>query len=161
VDVVGALTLRLPQADRGVSLLSRCLPCPPTPTSPADWTYQLAKPFASVHELPHILTRLSTLIQGLRIGPNMTVLDFGAGAGWASHYLAQLGCRVIAVDVSPTALRMVDERFRRQPPFGNRPMPRFLVFDGRRIDLPDASVDRIFRHDAFHHVGNPATVLQE
>src|SRR4029077_2535679 len=36
-----------------------------------------------------------------------------------------------------------------------------LVFDGRRIDLPDASVDRIVSFDAFHHLPNPDEVLRE
>jgi ubiquinone/menaquinone biosynthesis C-methylase UbiE len=126
-----------------------------------DWTHLLSKPLASVQEVPHVLTRFSTLLQGLRLGPNMTVLDFGAGPGWGSHYLAQLGCQVIVLDVSPTALRIANERFQRQPPFGNVPVPRFLVFDGHRIDLPDASVDRIFCHDTFHHVPNPEAVLRE
>jgi ubiquinone/menaquinone biosynthesis C-methylase UbiE len=35
------------------------------------------------------------------------------------------------------------------------------VFDGHRIDLPDASVDRIFCFDAFHHVPNPTQVMRE
>ncbi len=126
-----------------------------------DWTHLLSKPLASVQEVPHVLTRFSTLLQGLRLGPNMTVLDFGAGPGWGSHYLAQLGCQVIVLDVSRTALRIANERFQRQPPFGNVPGPRFLVFDGHRIDLPDASVDRIFCHDAFHHVPNPGAILRE
>jgi hypothetical protein len=39
--------------------------------------------------------------------------------------------------------------------------PTFLPFDGRRIDLPDESVDRIVSFDAFHHVPNGAEVLAE
>ena len=51
--------------------------------------------------------------------------------------------------------------FARLPPIGDRPEPRFLVFDGHRIDLPDACVDRIVCFDAFHHVPNPADVMRE
>src|SRR5437879_5980673 len=80
------------------------------------------------------------------------VLDFGAGSCWTSRYLSQLGCRVIALDVSPTALRYGQELYARQPLIGDRPAPRFLQFDGKRIDVEDASVDRILCLDAFHHV---------
>jgi len=40
-------------------------------------------------------------------------------------------------------------------------LPSFVVFDGRRFDLPDASVDRITCLNAFHHVPNPRDVLNE
>jgi hypothetical protein len=35
------------------------------------------------------------------------------------------------------------------------------VFDGRRIELPDASAERIVCFDAFHHASNPETILRE
>jgi len=35
------------------------------------------------------------------------------------------------------------------------------VYDGRHIDLPDASVDRIFCLDAFHHVPDQRSILAE
>jgi hypothetical protein len=35
------------------------------------------------------------------------------------------------------------------------------VFDGKRIDLPDASVDRVICFDAFHHAANPDAVIRE
>ena len=31
----------------------------------------------------------------------MTVLEFGAGSGWLSRFLTQMGCRVVLLDVSP------------------------------------------------------------
>ena len=130
-------------------------------SSLTDWTHLQSKPFGFVQEVPHVLIRFSTLLQGLALGPNMTVLDFGSGPGWATHYLTQLGCRIIALDVSETAHKISQARFAQQPVFGDHPAPRFLTFDGRRIDLPDASVDRIFCHDAFHHVPNPGEVLEE
>jgi hypothetical protein len=47
------------------------------------------------------------------------------------------------------------------PVIGTRPEPQFLPFDGRRIDLPDLSVDRIVCFDSFHHAPNPDEVLRE
>lgn len=126
-----------------------------------NWEHHLAKPFARVEDTPQLLISLGTVLQGLAIAPGMTVLEFGAGTGWLSRFLTQLGCRMILLDVAPTALDIARDLYRRQPPIGERPEPRFVVFDGRRIDLPDASVDRILCFDSFHHAPNPDVVLRE
>ena len=126
-----------------------------------NWDYHLAKPFGAVDETPQLLINFAVILQGLKICPGMTVMEFGAGTCWASRFLSQLGCHVIATDVSATALRIGAELYARQPPFGNTPEPRFLPFDGRRLNLPDESVDRIMCLDAFHHVPGPGRVLAE
>ena len=121
----------------------------------------LAKPFADPRDTPDLLGSFAQLVSGLRLVPGMAVLDFGAGACWTTRCLTQLGCAAIALDVSPTALDLGQQLYARLPPIGECPAPRFLVFDGRHIDLPDASIDRIFCFDAFHHVPNPAEVMRE
>lgn len=126
-----------------------------------DWNYHLGKPCTAFDETPQLLINFAVILQGLDLCPGLTVLEFGAGTCWASRWLTQLGCRVIAVDVAPTALKIGAELFRAQPPFGPTPAPQFIVFDGSRLPLPDASVDRIMCLDAFHHVPNPAEVLAE
>ena len=126
-----------------------------------SWEHHLAKPFANADDAPQLLITLGTVLQGLQLSPGMTVLEFGAGTGWLSRFLTQLGCRMILMDVAPTALEIAREVYKRLPPIGERPEPRFLVFDGRTIDLPDASVDRILCFDAFHHAANPDDVLRE
>jgi ubiquinone/menaquinone biosynthesis C-methylase UbiE len=104
---------------------------------------------------------VAVLLQALRVTPGMTVVEFGAGTGWLSRFLTQLGCRAILVDVSPTALRIARELYRRQPVVGDRPEPH-LEYDGRRIALlPDASVDRILCFDAFHHAPDPDAIVRE
>jgi SAM-dependent methyltransferase len=123
--------------------------------------HQLAKPFSHADEAPSLLIDAATLLQGLRLAPGMTVLEFGAGTGWLSRFLTQLGCRAILLDVSPTALMMARELYDRLPIIGQRPAPEFLLFDGRRIDLPDASVERIISFHAFHHAPDPAAILRE
>ncbi|MDX6611431.1 MAG: hypothetical protein QOD75_617 [Blastocatellia bacterium] len=126
-----------------------------------DWNYHLAKPFGAIDEVPQLLINFAVILQGLGICPGLTVLEFGAGTGWAARFLTQLGLSVIALDISPTALNIAAELYRRQPVFGDHPAPQFLQFDGHQIDLPDASVDRIICLDAFHHVPNPGDVLRE
>ena len=125
-----------------------------------DPSYLFAKPLGNVLEAPTMLMHFAAMLYGLWVEPKDTVLDFGAGACWTSRMMAQLGCDVIACDVSPTALRLGEELCRLQPAPG-RGQVRFLVFDGRRLDLPDASVDRIACMDAFHHVPSWPEVLAE
>ena len=127
----------------------------------SDWTHHLAKPFGSFDETPQLLINFAVVLRGLRLCPGMTVLEFGAGTCWASRILTQLGCKVIACDVSQTALQIGRELYARCPPVGNRPEPQFLLFDGHRIDLEDGSVERVICLDAFHHVPNPPVVLTE
>jgi hypothetical protein len=56
---------------------------------------------------------------------------------------------------------MARELYERLPVIGDRPAPQFVLFDGRHINLPDGSVERIVSFDAFHHVPNPHAVLRE
>src|SRR5205823_2678636 len=122
--------------------------------------YHLAKPFAAVDEAPALLISFMQVLLGLKLAPEMVVLDFGAGSCWSSRYLTQLGLEVIAMDASASALEIGRQLYARNPVFGEKPPPRFLAFDGRRFELPDESVDRIVCYDAFHHVPNPEEVLR-
>jgi SAM-dependent methyltransferase len=122
----------------------------------------LAKPFHSVDDTPEMVQNLGALLGGLQLGTAMTVLDFGAGTGWLSRLISQLHCELICCDPSPTALEIGRRFFDEDPPIGREILPvRFLRFDGRRLDLPDDSVDRIICFDAFHHVPNQGEVLRE
>lgn len=122
--------------------------------------YLLAKPL--VHDsAPHYFTRLAHLLHGLRLEPELKVLDFGAGSCWTTRFLTQLGTEAIALDVSPSALALGKELFQRHPILGEHIEPTFLPYDGRHIQLPDGAVDRIFCHDTFHHVPNPGETLAE
>jgi SAM-dependent methyltransferase len=88
-----------------------------------NWDHQLTKPFSQAHEAPTLLMDMSILMQGLHLTAGTTVLDFGAGTGWFARFLTQLGCRVILLDVSATALKMARELYERQPIIGDRPAP--------------------------------------
>lgn len=126
-----------------------------------NWDYLHSKPLATVNETPELLINFSHVVLGLNLLPDMTIVDFGAGACWTSRFLSQMGMQVIAVDVSAAALKIGEELYRRHPLIGAQPEPRFLHFDGHKLNLPDESVDRISCWDAFHHVPNPAEVLKE
>ena len=121
----------------------------------------LNKPFASVTDAPSMLYRLGLALSELRLGLGHVVLDFGAGSCWLSSCLNRLGCRTIAVDVSPAALDLGRELFRVDPRQRPELEPRFLPYDGHRLPLPAESVDRVACFDAFHHVPNPEELLAE
>jgi SAM-dependent methyltransferase len=123
--------------------------------------YYFAKPATSIDEAPDFMICFSQVLLGVRPLRGMRVLDFGAGTGWTSRILTQLGYEVVVCDVSRTALDVARQLFERQPVAGPQPQPTFMPFDGQRLDLPDESVDRIFCIDAFHHVPNPEHTLQE
>ena len=126
-----------------------------------NWDDHLAKPFGAIVETPRLLMNLSMVLHGLRLRPGDTVLEYGAGTGWLSRALTQLGCRTILLDVSATALDMAAELYRRLPVVGARPAPEFVQFDGRSIPLQDSSVDRSVCFDALHHAPNAADVIRE
>jgi SAM-dependent methyltransferase len=128
----------------------------------SDPTPQMAKPFSSTLEAPQQLYKMGLLLYGLRLGKSMVVLDFGAGTCWFSRFLNQMQCVTISVDVSETALELGKKLFEISPIVGEYLCaPRFVLFDGRRIEVPDDTVDRIISFDAFHHVPNQRQVLQE
>lgn len=126
-----------------------------------NWDYLHAKPFSAINETPELLICFAHVVQGLKLLPDMAILDFGAGSCWTSRFLSQMGLEVIACDVSQAALEIGQDLYRRLSVIGAQPAPRFLRFDGHRFNLPDEHVDRISCMDAFHHVPNQQEVLNE
>ena len=93
---------------------------------PSARRHVLNKPFGGLADAPGMVYRLGLMLSELRLGLGHTVLDFGAGSGWLSSCLNRLGCRTIAVDVSPAALEMAKELFRIDPRHRPELDPRFL-----------------------------------
>lgn len=118
------------------------------------------KPFTNIREMVQILTAFAQVIDALRLYPQVRVLDFGAGTAWSSRYLASLGCRVTAIDVSKNALAIGRSIHEEDPLTRDLPID-FRVFDGRSIPAADKSFDRILSFDAFHHVPDQKGMLGE
>ncbi len=128
---------------------------------PAARAHVLGKPLSTVRDTPAILSHLGVTLDALDLGLGQTVLDFGAGSCWLSLLLNRLGARTVSMDVAPTALALGEATFRADPRARPELAPRFLVYDGHRIALPDGSVDRAVCFDSFHHVPNRDEVLAE
>ena len=123
-----------------------------------DW--RLRKPFTQTAATGTSLVLLGNLFTAADLYPGVTVLDFGCATGWLTRMLAGMNCHAIGIDVSGEALRSADSYARKHHP-ELQPLLRWQLFDGERIDLPDASVDRVLCHDVFHHVPNQLQVLRE
>ena len=123
---------------------------------------QMGKPFSMPNHTPQLLVRLGLMLESLRLAPGMKVLDFGAGTCWISKSIWQMGCSVVAVDVSEEALRL-GRRLFEEYPIPNKPLASWdtRLFDGIRIPAEDEEIDRVICFDAFHHVPNQNEIIQE
>jgi SAM-dependent methyltransferase len=130
-------------------------------SDPSGRAHALGKPLSTIRDTAAIFSQVGHTLDALDLGLGHTVLDFGAGTCWLSAILNRLGVRTISMDVSPTALTAGEEALRSDPRSRPELDPRFLVYDGRAIPLPDASVDRGVCFDAFHHVPNQDEILRE
>lgn len=121
---------------------------------------QCFKPFSNAADAIHITRHLSLLLQAAEIFRGADVLDFGCATGWLTLALADLGTNAIGVDISPSAVALAETvKTRHHARAGGS--TRFLAYDGQRLPLDDASVDRVLCFDAFHHVKDQAHVLRE
>lgn len=118
------------------------------------------KPFSHAHDAVQIMASLAHVVEGLRLFPQATVLDFGAGTCWSSRILASVGCRVTALDVSENALKIGRSVHEQDPLTKDLPID-FRVFDGSSIPAENGSFDRILSFDAFHHAPDQAALIRE
>ena len=126
-----------------------------------DLPFLLGKPYTDSEHFARRFFDIGVLAHWLRLAPGDVVMELGAGTCWLLHFLNRFGCPTVAVDVSPTALDMGRELFKRDPLVNWDLDPRFLPYDGHRIPLPDGHVDRIILYDAFHHIPNQEEILRE
>lgn len=121
---------------------------------------QCYKPFSSIRDAVHMHRNLALVLQAAELFRGAEVLDFGCGTGWLTLSMASLGCVATGVDVAQNAVRLANEWKERR---GVRPggEASFLVYDGHRLPLADASIDRIICFDAFHHVRDQGATLRE
>jgi cyclopropane fatty-acyl-phospholipid synthase-like methyltransferase len=98
------------------------------------------------------------VLKALALRPGEAVADIGSGSGYFSLRLARAvgpSGRVYAVDVDPDMVRHLNRRVRES----GADNVRTVLADFDDPLLPDASVDRFFVCDTWHHVEDQAKYL--
>ena len=99
----------------------------------------------------------SELVKKLSIKPDDTVLDFGCGPGYYLPELAKRAKAVVAVDISPEMLVKAQAKVTR----AKAKNVQFLKTDGKSVQLPDGSVDKILLVTVYHEIGENEAALKD
>jgi ubiquinone/menaquinone biosynthesis C-methylase UbiE len=121
---------------------------------------QCYKPFSNIADAVHLHRNLALLLEAANLQQGHDVLDFGCGTGWLTWSVASLGCHSIGVDIAPSAISLAQRWVERRGLRAGTGVS-FRVYDGRRLPVEAASVDRIVCFDSFHHVTDQAATLRE
>lgn len=90
-------------------------------------------------------TQAEQFVGLLRLGPGMSLLEIGAGAGWPGLYLAsESGCDVTLLDLPVSALAMARQRARAD---GDGDRVSAVAASGDALPFLDASFDAIEHSD--------------
>jgi ubiquinone/menaquinone biosynthesis C-methylase UbiE len=100
----------------------------------------------------------ATMLAELRIQPGMTAVDMGCGNGFYSLPIAELvGAhgRVLAVDIQPEMLRLLEARAK------DAKVENIRTIQGTLVDpqLPEEAVDLIICVDVYHEFSHPEQML--
>jgi cyclopropane fatty-acyl-phospholipid synthase-like methyltransferase len=104
--------------------------------------------------------RLRHVVDRLDLHPGHRVLEIGCGYGVAATFVCERGCRLTAVDRSPT---MIAAAARRNAAYVEAGTAEFLVATLETLELGDRRFDRIFavRVGLFHREPERARQLAE
>jgi ubiquinone/menaquinone biosynthesis C-methylase UbiE len=99
--------------------------------------------------------RPDTVLDALKLTPDMIVADVGAGTGYFTVRLAKRVARVHATDLQPEMLRALDARLTRER-IGNVE----LHHAGDHVaGLPDRCCDLVLLVDVYHELSDPPGVM--
>ena len=85
---------------------------------------------------------------------NATVLDVACGLGYGTAHLARVAAYVRGIDVSPEAIAVAAERYR-------RPNIEFQLGDAQALREQDRSYDVVCSFETIEHVADPEMMLRE
>jgi len=100
------------------------------------------------------VTRLfiDSLLEAVRIGPGMNVLDVACGTGVVAARVAEHGARVVGLDFSQAMLAVARARY---PSIG------FDEGDAEALPYGDDTFDAVVSNFGIHHVPRPSLALRE
>lgn len=90
------------------------------------------------------------------MGINITILDLGCGLGTATIPLAQLGAKVIGIDISEAMLINANKRLKQK--YGNL---YFCKMNAYELMIADHSVDVVVENAMIHLVNDPIKIYEE
>jgi SAM-dependent methyltransferase len=79
------------------------------------------------------------------LGPGMSVLELGCGAGYFTRELACSGAEVVAIDVSPELLEIATANC-------SAPNVRYEIQNAYELSYPDAVFDSVVGSSVLHHL---------
>jgi ubiquinone/menaquinone biosynthesis C-methylase UbiE len=127
---------------------------PPSPARDTQaYIAELEDPARDAYQKPE------EVIAALGLRPGEVIADIGSGSGYFALRLARAvgeSGRVFAVDIDPDLIRHLNRRLRDA---GVRNVQTVLVPPDDPL-LPDASIDRFFFCDVWHHVGDRPRYLR-
>ncbi len=101
-------------------------------------------------ELQRALREILTTASSVR------ALDLGCGSGNITHHLLKLGARVVAADVSPEFLVMIDNRY------GKSGLVETFQLNGHDLsELADGSMDLVCAYSVLHHIPDYLGAIDE
>jgi ubiquinone/menaquinone biosynthesis C-methylase UbiE len=110
----------------------------------ADW---LDRPDRDAREQPE------RVLDSLKLTPQMTVADVGAGTGYFTLRLAKRVAHVIATDLQP---QMLDKLRARLGPIAN---VQLVLAGDRDAALPAGCCDLVLMVDVYHELADPPAVM--
>lgn len=126
----------------------------------AETEYLIAKPFYIYDGASSLLGNFAALLHAAELYPGCEVLDYAAGSGWTSRIFAQMGCNVLGVDVSLSALEIAQKMLETYPLIGTFGNLGFVTAENMS-SFAQATFDRITIMDGFHHVDNQYQLLEK
>lgn len=116
-------------------------------------------PYLAAGAWSEVARMFDLALKEMNLSGTETILDIGAGQGWASRYFASKGCKVIATDI------VADEYYGlgRSWAIMEHAKVRFdpVLGDGERLPFPDEKFDIVFFCGALHHFKDFDRVLKE
>ena len=122
-------------------------------------TVQIEHPMESASRFESVETYVLHLLhrrayeEAARLGHKKAVLDWGCNDGWGLEILAQQGCNVSGLDVSPRALETARQRV--------GPDIELILYDGTASGLPANHFDIVISFQCIEHIDDPGPYLEE